>query len=404
VHEATLANRIGSIGISSLTPNSFKWPMTHSFSVSYARRIPGNQVVEASYVGTRGRDLVSRSNGNVMPYGAMSSGTFNGVDLSVPANRVAVATQANNLAAFRPFNAFNALTLYDFRGTSDYNSRQLTLSRQTGRRLQYFVAYTLARNEGTLGGEYSVIDPYDPKRTYGVLGEDRTHVLNVSWNAFLPDAAKGAMNNTVGRGLLNGWQLSGISSLASGIPIRLSFAGDAAGAGIATGYFGTADVVGPSNSSGNGLAPVYSCDPRASGSKVGEKILDLNCIGVPEFGSNGDLVPPYNIRTPTRTNHDLTLFKNFAIHGDQKVQFRVGFFNIFNQAFASTNVDASDINLILDTTCRSRVNAPDGTGQLTSVCDPTAGFDFTPQTKSNFGKINLKRGHRVVEFVLKYYF
>ena len=29
---------------------------------------------------------------------------------------------------------------------------------------------------------------------------------------------------------------------------------------------------------------------------------------------------------------------------------------------------------------------------------------FTPQTISNFGKINLKRGHRVVEFVLKYYF
>ena len=38
------------------------------------------------------------------------------------------------------------------------------------------------------------------------------------------------------------------------------------------------------------------------------------------------------------------------------------------------------------------------------VCDPTGGFDFTPQTKANFGKINLKRGHRVIELVLKYYF
>ena len=38
------------------------------------------------------------------------------------------------------------------------------------------------------------------------------------------------------------------------------------------------------------------------------------------------------------------------------------------------------------------------------VCDPTKGFNFTPQTKDNFGKINLKRGHRVIEFVLKYYF
>ena len=50
-------------------------------------------MVEVGYVGTRGRDLVSRSNGNVMPYGVMSTGTFNGVDLSVPINRVAVAAQ-----------------------------------------------------------------------------------------------------------------------------------------------------------------------------------------------------------------------------------------------------------------------------------------------------------------------
>ena len=52
-----------------------------------------------------------------------------------------------------------------------------------------------------------------------MLSSDRTNVLNVSWNTFLPDGSKGAMDNAVGRGLLNGWQISGISSLASGIPI-----------------------------------------------------------------------------------------------------------------------------------------------------------------------------------------
>ena len=405
IREATLANRIGSLSINSLTPNSFTWPKTHSYSVSYAKRIPWNQVVEASYVGTRGRDLVSRSNGNVMPFGALSKGTFNGVDLSVPVNRVAVASVGTNLSSFRKFNALNGITLYDFRGVSNYDSMQLTLSRQTGRRLQYFVAYTLGRTRGTLGGEYSSIDPYDPARTYGILDTDRTHVLNVSWNAFLPDAAKGGMNNPIGRGLLNGWQVSGISSMASGIPYRLSFAGDAASGAMSAAYFGTADVVGPSNSGGNGLAPKYTCNPTLSGIKVGEKVLDINCIAVPKFGENGDLVPPYNIRQPTRFNHDLTLFKNFAIQGDQKVQFRIGFFNLFNQAYASTGADSSDINLLLDTTCKVRVNnVPDGAGGTQNVCDPTGGFDFTPQTKANFGKINLKRGHRVIELVLKYYF
>ena len=45
--------------------------------------------------------------------------------------------------------------------------------------------------------------------------------------------------------------------------------------------------------------------------------------------------------TPTRLNHDLTLFKNFEIQGEQKLQFRVGFFNIFNQAFANTIMTAT---------------------------------------------------------------
>jgi hypothetical protein len=405
--EATLSNRIGSVGINSLTPDSFKWPETHSFSVSYARRIPFNQVVEASYVGTRGRNLVSRTNGNVMPFGALSSGTFNGIDLSVPVNRVAVASVDTNLTALRPFNALSSLTLYDNRGESTYNSMQVTLSRQTGRRLQYFVAYTLARNEGTLTEENSgTIDPYDPARTYGVLNSDRTHILNVSWNAFLPDGGKGVMDNPFGRGLLNGWQISGISSMASGTPLRLFFSGDAGSNVTAAAYFGTPDVVGPNRTDDNGqIAPVYTCDPRTGGKHVGEKVLDLNCIAVPEFGQNGDLIPPYNIRTPTRFNHDLTLFKNFAIRGDQRLQFRVGFFNLFNQAFAGVT-SAADINLTLETSCRVRVaSLPNGAGgTATNVCDPSRGFDFTPQTISNFGRINLKRGHRVVELVLKYYF
>src|SRR5262249_39580822 len=97
IREATLANRISNLSINTLTPNSFTWPKTHSYSVSFARRIPYAQVVEVAYVGTRGRDLVSRSNGNVMPFGALSKGTFNGVDLSVPVNRVAIASTSGNL-------------------------------------------------------------------------------------------------------------------------------------------------------------------------------------------------------------------------------------------------------------------------------------------------------------------
>jgi hypothetical protein len=405
ISEATLASRIGSLAINSLAgvdKNDQKWPMTHEFSATYERRIFFNQVVSAAYVGTRGRHLVSRTNGNVMPYGVLNSGTFNGIDLSNPVNRYAVASDSANLSTFRKFNALNGITVYNYHGVSDYDSMQLTLSRATGRSLQYFLNYTYGRNRGTLGGEYSIIDPYDPARTYGVLDSDRTHTLNVSWNALLPDGARGSLDNPFGRALLNGWQLSGISTVASGTPIRPSFSGPAGNGQTAAAYFGTTDIVGPSNGAGNALAPVYTCDPRLDGGKVGEKVLDVNCISVPKFGENGSLVPPYNIRAPIRTNHDLTIFKNFQTFSDQKLQVRFGFFDLFNTAYMRT----SDINLALETVCNVTVpGVATGNGtNTTDACDVTKGFSFTPQTMQNFGKITIKHGHRVVEFVLKYYF
>ena len=119
------------------------------------------------------------------------SGMAGTSDLSIPVNRVAL--DASLVNSRRPFPTLAGVNDWSFEGVSNYNSMQVTLSRQTGRRLQYFAAYTLARSKGTTSGngEYGNIDPFDPSRTYGVLPEDRTHIFNLSWNAFLPDGARG---------------------------------------------------------------------------------------------------------------------------------------------------------------------------------------------------------------------
>lgn len=408
IRQLDWTTRVATLPINTLNPESNKWPTTYSFSASYARRIFFNQVIEAAYVGTRGRDLVSRRALNVVPLGALLGGTIGGIDLSNPVNRVALdASLVNQL---RPFQAYPAITDWSFEGESDYDSLQATLSRQTGRRLQYFVAYTLSRNKGTNSGngEYGSIDPFDPSRTYGILPSDRTHILNASWNAFLPDGARGAMDNVFGRQLLNGWQLSGISTLASGVPIFLGFGGQAGDPNMSRAIFGTPDIIGnPGPGGGNrgALVPVYTCDPRTGNTGVGEKILDINCIQIPSFSENGSLVPEYNLRMPTRINHDLTLFKNFQLNNEQRLQFRVGFFNIFNQAWVTTQ-SAADVDLVLEANCNVVANGvPNGAGGVAdNVCDPTGGFTYTENAIANFGKINLKRGRRVIEFVLKYYF
>jgi hypothetical protein len=50
-------------------------------------------------------------------------------------------------------------------------------------------------------------------------------------------------------------------------------------------------------------------------------------------------------------------------------------------------------------------NVPNGVGgTVNGVCDPTGGFSLTETTLQNFGRINILRGRRIVEFALKYYF
>jgi hypothetical protein len=117
------------------------------------------------------------------------------------------------------------------------------------------------------------------------------------------------------------------------------------------------------------------------------------------------------MRSPNRSNFDVTFFKNFDFTETKKLQFRVGLFNAFNQAYA--NPDLGDINLTLETqnainpatgTCFLVNNVPNGVGTTNNVCDPTKGYTFTQNTLTNFGNIVKKHGHRRIELALKFYF
>jgi hypothetical protein len=313
----------------------------------------------------------------------------------------------------------------------------MTLSRQTGKNLQFFATYTFSKALGTRGGEFADLDPLDVRgRSYGVLDYDRTHIFNLSYNYNLPNVSP--TNNVVGRALLNGWQISGITTLTSGTPINLRFTGDLPNLALAA--FGSNAFSTDGNFSG-AIAPVYSKNPNVGGKNVGEAVLDFASIGIPGFGTTGPTVSPFYFRSPRRQNWDISLFKNFKVTESNTLQFRFGFFNIFNHAFPKQfdngNAGNSDINLTLDTRCvRTPVTAsvaiapagsqpganatsiapigqadaraqffPNGNnGTASNVCDPSKGFTFTQDTINNFGKITNKRGQRVIEMAVKFTF
>jgi hypothetical protein len=377
-----------------------------------ARKLPWNNLFEVGYVGTQARHLPERREINYVPLGRLLSGTVGNANLANPVERVAVAGQAGVLAQFRPFPAYSSITSYEYSGTSSYHSLQVTMSHQTGQRLQYFATYTFSKALGTTGVNETgdVVDPIDTRgRSYGVLPYDRTHVFNLSYNYLIPDVARAGFKNGFTNAVFNGWQMSGITTFQSGLPIRLRFDGDIFAAGTSLSFFGT-DAFSNSGSSSGAVTPILLGNPQISNNaSLRDKVLDLTKIGIPAFGQTGAYVQPFYLRAPNRWNHDITFFKNFRLTERQKIQFRAGFFNIFNQAYPryiQGDFSNSDINVRLQTVCNVKVsNVPNGTGGTSNdVCDPTKGFSFTQDTIDNFGKVTNKHGHRVVEFALKYYF
>ncbi len=400
-------SRVGTQGLdASVNPQSLFYPRYFTGSLSVAKRLPFQQVLEVGYVGTFGRHLLNKRAINVIPEGTLLQGQLGNANLNIPINRVALDNAA--LTTLRPYPSLGGINVWEYGATSNYHSLQATLSRQTSGRLQYFLTYTFSKALGVYSSEYVRVDPFNARgRSYGILPYDRTNVANASWNWMAPDIIKGDGNGIL-KGFLNGWQLSGILNYSSGVPIYVSFnQGDLSGGGVGQAWVGTPDTRNSRNDNNGAILPLFTCDPGAGGSgNVGDKILNIGCIGIPTYPGNGPYSQPYYMRSPNRSSADLTIFKNFALGGSKKLQFRAGFFNIFNQSFATYNLGFEDIDLNLNTTCNvKRDNVPNGVGGTSNgVCDPEGGFSFTQNTLDNFGKVNLKRGRRIVEFALKFYF
>ena len=386
---------VGGIAVpDSVSVESVDYPRYFTTSLSVGKRLPGQQFLEVGYVGTFGRHLLNSRADNIVPEGALTAA------FPDPVQRAAL--DGSVVTSFRKYPTLGGVGYWEYNATSNYHSLQTTLSRQTSGRFQYFLTYTFSKVLGMINNEYTDIDPYFPRqRSYGVQSYDRTHVANLSWNYMVPDLTKS--DNGFLKGLLNGWQMSGISNFSSGIPIRIGLSGDISGDGMQNAWFGSPDVMG--GTPGSAPTAIYTCNPQTTNTDVGSKLLDIGCLSLPAYPTTGNYVPQYYMRTPARNTHDLTIFKNFGLGGSKKLQLRAGAFNIFNQAFPTYNIGFNDLDLTLQTTCNVRLTGvSNSAGGTTDVCDPTGGFSFTQQSLDNFGKIISKRGRRIIEFAVKFYF
>ena len=219
---------IAAVSISSRNPESIAHPRVANMSLTIEKRLPWQNIFTVAYVGTQGRHLPQQRQVNFVADGRLLSGTVGNANLAIPIQRAALEQSVIN--TFKPFPAYTDIRYNQFTGTSTYHSLQATLSRQTSKNLQYFLTYTFSKALGTTAVNESdganFADPIDTRgRSWGVLPFDRTHIFNASYNYYIPNGARGKLDNAIMRGVLNGWQMSGITTFSSGIPIRLRFTG-----------------------------------------------------------------------------------------------------------------------------------------------------------------------------------
>jgi len=346
--------------LSVMEPLADKVPTTLSLSFTLSHRLPAATVLEASYVGNNSRHqrITSGSNINAVPEGAMFGFPLGDDDNS-----------------YRPFLNYGSINMIRHSLSQNYNSLQVTANRQTGR-INYSMAYTFSKALGIGGATYGTpSDNFDQRRrSYSVLPYDRTHGFSVAYNILLP----GTFRQPVVKGLFQGWQVSGISQWQSGAPLAipsdtgggLEFSGT-----MADGQQLEARLV--NGTPDTPARPWLICDPRDGLAKG--QYANPACFVAPLPGKNGTYAMPY-MKGPGFQNHDISVFKNWEWTEHRKVQFRFSMYNFPNHPIPF--FAGGDPGLA--------INFENGVPDQDSL--------------TKFGKPSLKKGRRLMQFAIKFYF
>ncbi len=207
-------------------------------------------------------------------------------------------------------------------GRSDYHALQTKLQRRMTGGLGFTASYTysvakadfldhLSAGSGASGNFPG--NAYNMSADYGPVAFDVPHRFVLSFVAELP-AGKGRSKEFHGVGaVLNNWSMNGILSLNSGRPFSVTAANT-------------------SGTTGQGQQIRANClgDAQPSGfDKTVDKWFDTSQFTQPAaftFGTCGS----NTLRGPGQKSMNASLFRNFPIGKDRRIEFRVEAFNLFN--------------------------------------------------------------------------
>lgn len=319
------------IGGSPVFATTTKVPYGEDYSLSVQRQIGSDNILTLAYVGTQGHRLISSLESNpgnpalclsvsqpsqVAP-GSATCGPFaeNGVFTKAD-GQVINGTRA-------PFgNNFGSNQYFTSIGGSSYNALQASF-RHTSGRLMVLLGYTFSKTMDDGSGLQSQIIPTNHKLSIAVADFDQRHNFVASYRYQLPfDRFMGHNQIT------NGWVITGITRLTSGVPVSLSEQDDMSLLGVTSA--GAIDM--PNYTPGN----LDITNPR-----TGKAYFNTSLFSPEKLGQLGNSTRQF-FYGPGLVDTDLALLKNISVES-KTLELRFEAFNVFNNTqFGNPDGDIND--------------------------------------------------------------
>ncbi len=337
---------VGQLPTSSISnpiyPQLFTVPLVYEWNTSLQYEFKPNWILEVGYVGSHGIHQQISHSINTPQLIPTATGINCGLPPSVPqfinaSGCVSTVTAGNFNFRVPLLGVAPSQSETDTNGNTEFNSLQVTVRKQFSHGLTFQGAYTWSRAFITTYGSLNTDNPY--ANIYGLNPNYRTNRLIINYSYNIPS---GNHEGVVGK-IVNGWNVSGVTTLQNGTPLTVTNTGG-------TGFLGTGGTgraqycpgVGPSNVVTSG-----SIEQRLGGSLSTNGYFvkpagvfcaapTLASLGFPHtdgiatgFGNEGI----GQFIGPGQFNWDMSIIKNTTvggIHEDAVLQFRAEFFNAFN--------------------------------------------------------------------------
>jgi outer membrane receptor protein involved in Fe transport len=313
-----------------------KRPYSDQWNFGIQQQVTSNAVLTANYVGSVGRKLDIGGAYNVR----MQPGP-------TPTN---CGPTAINCGA--PFDYIGA-TAYDRSvGKGSYNALQVSMHGSEQRGLTYLISYTWSKSldlgcSGWYGVEgCSIQNPYNLQADKGPAATDLPQIFSAAWVYTLPfgKGQKLSTGNGVVNALIGNWNLNGVLSFSSGTPFDVGTSKDIANTGnynYGNGYgYERLNLIG---------SPYPSTKTKA-------EWINPAGFALPAQYTFGNLGRD-SLRSDWNKSLDLSLFRQFPITEQFRLEFRFEMFNATNTpvwAVPVTNHDAPNFGIVTSTANTAR--------------------------------------------------